>query len=560
MLHPALISVTLATVAIFAAGQARAQVVSIGAFTGDFSEGFETQVSGQWEACLNGRVFDGTADLCTPGNTGAHISAGWSYYCTVQEHSGSYLFGSGSGYAEYEFDDPAFQFGGYFANHSSSSSMDIEFYDENGVLVDAINESIPNDCVWRWFGWEFQGTPVKYVDVINTTNSGAYILMDDMEVVYDCDETDADGDGHTICAGDCDDNNAGIYPGAVEICDGLDNDCSGAADDAAGIDEDQDGYCVEDGDCDDTDPDINPGAAELCNGLDDDCDGSPASYEYDNDGDEFIECEECDDDDPSVYPGAVEICDDGIDSDCMYDLEETEVDNDNDGYSECGGDCDDADGMVHPDAEEICNGGIDDDCNENTVEDEDMDSDGFTICDGDCDDGNAGIYPGADEACDGVDNDCDGDIDEDMDYDYDGYSGCDGEDCDDYNANIHPGASEVPYNGIDEDCDGEDLDDIDDDGYAGGAYGDDCNDNDPDVHPGMDEICDDGIDGDCDGLTDNYDDDCGDAADDDDDDTVEDGWSSCACTQARANPTAGLWCLGVLGWFIARRRRSNAAL
>lgn len=39
------------------------------------------------------------------------------------------------------------------------------------------------------------------------------------------------------------------------------------------IDEDGDGFSVEDGDCDDTDSAIYPGAEELCNGLDDDCDG-----------------------------------------------------------------------------------------------------------------------------------------------------------------------------------------------------------------------------------------------------------------------------------------------
>ena len=37
--------------------------------------------------------------------------------------------------------------------------------------------------------------------------------------------TDLDGDGYTE---DCDDNNPNIYPGAIEICDGLDNDGDGA--------------------------------------------------------------------------------------------------------------------------------------------------------------------------------------------------------------------------------------------------------------------------------------------------------------------------------------------
>ena len=42
---------------------------------------------------------------------------------------------------------------------------------------------------------------------------------------------DADGDGHFSCVDDCDDTQAAVHPGATEICDGLDNDCNGVADD-----------------------------------------------------------------------------------------------------------------------------------------------------------------------------------------------------------------------------------------------------------------------------------------------------------------------------------------
>jgi hypothetical protein len=41
-------------------------------------------------------------------------------------------------------------------------------------------------------------------------------------------DVDVDGDGWTDLAGDCNDNNAGIYPGALEIAgDGIDQDCDG---------------------------------------------------------------------------------------------------------------------------------------------------------------------------------------------------------------------------------------------------------------------------------------------------------------------------------------------
>lgn len=71
---------------------------------------------------------------------------------------------------------------------------------------------------------------------------------------------------------DCNDSNNTINPEAAEICDNVDNDCSGVADD--GDDLDGDGYAIAQGDCDDCDDAVNPGAAELCgNDIDDNCNG-----------------------------------------------------------------------------------------------------------------------------------------------------------------------------------------------------------------------------------------------------------------------------------------------
>jgi hypothetical protein len=85
--------------------------------------------------------------------------------------------------------------------------------------------------------------------------------------------TDADGDGFTADE-DCDDADPEIYPGAVERCNELDDDCDDVVDEELNIDADGDGFTVCEGDCDDTLTSVQPDAAEVCSdGLDNDCDG-----------------------------------------------------------------------------------------------------------------------------------------------------------------------------------------------------------------------------------------------------------------------------------------------
>ncbi|MGA1794287.1 MAG: putative metal-binding motif-containing protein [bacterium] len=62
-----------------------------------------------------------------------------------------------------------------------------------------------------------------------------------------------------------------VMTSVEEICDGIDNDNDGLIDE--GFDQDGDGVTTCAGDCDDTDPDIYPGAPELRDGTDNNCDG-----------------------------------------------------------------------------------------------------------------------------------------------------------------------------------------------------------------------------------------------------------------------------------------------
>jgi len=131
---------------------------------------------------------------------------------------------------------------------------------------------------------------------------------------------DEDRDGYTSDV-DCNDNAYQIYPGAPELCDGLDNDCDSAVDED--FDADGDGHqvigdCKAGDDCDDADPAAYPGAPETAyDGVDQDCDGGDL---VDVDGDHAASTEvggdDCDDNDATVYPGGDDVPFDGVDTNC----------------------------------------------------------------------------------------------------------------------------------------------------------------------------------------------------------------------------------------------------
>ena len=323
-------------------------------------------------------------------------------------------------------------------------------------------------------------------------------VADDDVADDDTSPLDADGDGHDESV-DCDDADPSAYPGAEELCDGIDNDC----DSVVPVDEndfDGDGQRGCEGDCNDDEALVGSGFDELCDGVDNDCDGAVPDDEADADGDGQRGCDgDCDDGDAITGLGFVEACD-GIDNDCDGAVPADEDDGDADGQRICEGDCDDEDDTVYDLAMELCDG-LDNDCDGVVPADEaDGDGDGQMVCDGDCDDSDPAIATGLPEACDGQDTDCDGVIpaDED-DTDGDGFLICDG-DCDDTDVAAYPGAPQVCDGVLDNDCDGiTDPDEQDDDGDLSTVCGGDCDDTDPDVH-GLDldgdgwSICD----GDCD--------------------------------------------------------------
>ena len=108
--------------------------------------------------------------------------------------------------------------------------------------------------------------------------------VDTIDLVTDCETVDAsadlepdrDGDGFATPA-DCDDHNAAIRPGVVDVPEnGVDEDCTGG--DFVILDRDGDGV-TRPADCDDGNPLVRPGLAEIPgNTVDEDCKGGPAPF------------------------------------------------------------------------------------------------------------------------------------------------------------------------------------------------------------------------------------------------------------------------------------------
>ncbi len=161
------------------AGLAGASIMSVGPFSGDYSEGFESQP--QYQFLSHYDVFGGAGDVyAIGGGQGLHVTTGWGFYYTIFPHGGDWFMGGAGVNAKWVFDVPAKQFGGYFGTNANTPDAMAYFYDENGNLMGSSSVSAPLGA-WSWNGWMTDGAGIKTVEILANNTFGGFIMHDDME-------------------------------------------------------------------------------------------------------------------------------------------------------------------------------------------------------------------------------------------------------------------------------------------------------------------------------------------------------------------------------------------
>ncbi len=161
---------------------ASAQVSPVPQFQGQAQEGFDTQPNG-FNACFTS--FGGAGQVCTVSGAGLLATSSWGFVCTMGAHSGGKFCGSATGPVQVTFTSNVHRFGGWFGTNSGGSDAHFDFYDANDQLISSELALFPNDCTWRWFGWQSCSAAIRRVVITGlTTPAGAFVDMDELQVDF----------------------------------------------------------------------------------------------------------------------------------------------------------------------------------------------------------------------------------------------------------------------------------------------------------------------------------------------------------------------------------------
>lgn len=161
-------------------------ITLIGPFTGTHSESFENSNPTVNTQCVTNRVFNNTADICTPNHLGCLVTVAWTTVaCTQYPQTGSWFFGNAiqgavDNFTEITFDQPVSRFGGFFSKNTTFPAGDISFYSEDGTLLSTLPINLPGGCAWVWNGWD-AGTQPPFKTIVLQGNFDSPILLDGLQ-------------------------------------------------------------------------------------------------------------------------------------------------------------------------------------------------------------------------------------------------------------------------------------------------------------------------------------------------------------------------------------------
>ncbi|MEM8677905.1 MAG: hypothetical protein AAGF97_00995 [Planctomycetota bacterium] len=179
------LSISVAVLVLAIRSVLRAGVVSVGPFTGDNSENFNSFQGGTGgHAMLD--IFDGEATLVKGAAGSVKIEFSSSRGGDLVTPRSGPVFAGQFDVMEWVFHRPIRQFGGYFENNSRFDDVAVEFFDANDDLLGVASATAPHDAqAWTWNGWRFS-TPVHRLTTAGNDIDfiQGFVWFDDMEISY----------------------------------------------------------------------------------------------------------------------------------------------------------------------------------------------------------------------------------------------------------------------------------------------------------------------------------------------------------------------------------------